>query len=198
MRENKFEKILAAAAHLISKKGYSGTSFQEIANDVGIHKSTLFHYFKNKEDVLLRILERSIEEVCRNLEQITANDALGPLEKLEKAIHNHLALLLEYFDNVNVYLNEFRSLSEKNQALYLQKRKKYEQDFQKIVLEMKKLGYFEGLDTKIVTFGILGMLNWTAKWHRKDGALSIEDIARVFYGMITQKHRDNREQANVC
>ena len=143
MRENKFEKILAAAAHLISKKGYTGTSFQEIANNVGIHKSTLFHYFKNKEDVLLRILERSIEEVYRNLEQITSNDALGPEEKLEKAIHNHLALLLEYFDNVNVYLNEFRSLSEKNQALYLQKRKKYERDFEKIVLEMKKLGYFQ-------------------------------------------------------
>ena len=192
MRENKFEKILSAAAHLISTKGYSGTSFQEIANNVGIHKSTLFHYFKNKEDVLLRILERSIEEVCRNLEQIRSNEALGPEAKLEKAIHNHLALLLEYFDNVNVYLNEFRSLSKKNQDLYLQKRKKYEQDFKKIVSDMKKAGYFEGLNTKIVTFGILGMLNWTAKWHRKDGAVSIEEITKVFYGMITQRHQEGR------
>ena len=36
--------------------------------------------------------------------------------------------------------------------------------FKKIIAEMKAKGYFNGLDTKIVTFGLLGMLNWVAKW----------------------------------
>jgi len=187
MRENKLEIILSEAAHLMGRKGYSGTSFQEIADKVGIHKSTLFHYFRNKEEMLLLILERSIKDVYTNLEQIIASAELRPEEKLEQAIKNHLTLLVEYFDNVNVYLNGFGNLSKENQAIYLTKRKKYERDFNKIVTEMKALGYFDGLDVKIVTFGILGMLNWSAKWFRNEGALGIDAVADVFYRMITQK-----------
>lgn len=187
MRENKLEIILSEAAHLIGQKGYSGTSVQEIADKVGIHKSTLFHYFRNKEEMLLLILERSIKEVYTNLEQIIASAELRPEEKLKKAMKNHLTLLVKYFDNVNVYLNEFGKLSKKNQAIYLGKRKKYERDFNKIVMEMKAVGYFNRLNVKIVTFGILGMLNWAVKWFRNEGQLGIDAVANVFYRMITQK-----------
>ncbi len=187
MKENKREKILVEAASLISQNGYAGTSFQEIADHVGIHKSTLFHYFRNKEEILLQILERSIGDVYANFEKIANNRALRPEEKLEQAIYNHLEMLVAYFDNVNVYLNEFRSLSKENQQVYLKKRKKYESDFKKIITEMKTVGYFERLDTKIVTFGILGMLNWVAKWFRKDGKKDIREVAHVYYQMVAKK-----------
>jgi TetR/AcrR family transcriptional regulator, cholesterol catabolism regulator len=193
MKENKYEKILAVAAHLIGKKGYAGTSFQEIADNVGIHKSTLFHYFTNKEEVLLKILERSIEEVYVNLEEIANERDIVPEKKLEQAILNHLTMLMKYFDNVNVYLNEFGNLSRNNQGIYLKKRKKYEQDFRKIILEMKEIGYFQQLNPKIVTFGILGMLNWTAKWLRTDGSLSIKEVAHVFYHMLVQQNPPHTE-----
>jgi TetR/AcrR family transcriptional regulator, cholesterol catabolism regulator len=187
VRENKYEIILKEAAKLIGQKGYAGTSFQEIADRVGIHKSTLFHYFKNKEQMLLLILESSIETVYTNLEYIIGNTQLRPEQKLEQAISNHLTMLVEYFDNINVYLNEFRNLSSGNRAVYLTKRKKYENDFKKIVLEMMEAGYYEDLNPKVVTFGILGMLNWTAKWFREDGKFSISEVARDFYRMVTQK-----------
>jgi len=73
-RDNKYEKIVSVAAALISRNGYTGSSFHEIANRVGIHKSTLFHYFKNKEELLLRILETSVDEVNSELEKIINNN----------------------------------------------------------------------------------------------------------------------------
>jgi TetR/AcrR family transcriptional regulator, cholesterol catabolism regulator len=188
MKENKYEKILAEAASLIGEKGYAGTSFQEIADQVEIHKSTLFHYFTSKEELLLKILERSIGEVSANLDQIVNDQALTPEEKLEKAIYNHLTLLVKYFDNVKVYLNEFRSLSRTNQMAYLKRRKGYEGDFNKIVGEMKRAGYFEHLNSKIVTVGILGMLNWTAKWFKMGGNRTIQEVADVYYKMLIQRN----------
>jgi AcrR family transcriptional regulator len=188
MKENKYEKILDEAASLIGENGYAGTSFQEIADKVEIHKSTLFHYFTSKEELLLKILERSIGEVSANLDQIVNDHALTPEEKLEKAIYNHLSLLVKYFDNVKVYLNEFRSLSKTNQTAYLKKRKEYEGDFNKIVGEMKKAGYFEHLSSKIVTVGILGMLNWTAKWFKMGGSRTIEEVADVYYKMLIKRN----------
>ena len=193
MRGNKYEIILAEAACLIWHKGYAGTSFQEIADAVGIHKSTLFHYFKNKEELLLRILERSIEDVYANLELIANDGALQPEDKLEKAIQNHLNMLVRYFDNINVYINEFTSLSEKNRVVYLKKRKKYEHDFQKIIMEMQAVGYYSQLNPKIVTFGILGMQNWVAKWFRLDGVIAINEVSQVLYRMVTQTTVSKKE-----
>jgi len=185
MKDNKYEKILVSSARLISQRGYETVSLQEIADKVGLHKSTLFHYFKNKEEIFLRILEKSVDKVNTDLEGIINNRELEPEEKLRKAFDNHLTLLIEHFDNVNIYLNELRSLSKKNQAIYLKKRKKYEKDFEKILKAMKTKGYFAGLNTKIATFGLLGMLNWTVKWYKKDGPLTMKEVSNIFYRMIT-------------
>jgi TetR/AcrR family transcriptional regulator, cholesterol catabolism regulator len=187
MQQNKYETILKAAAHLISKKGYDGTSFQEIADRVGIHKSTIFYYFKTKEELILRIMEKSLEGPILALQQIIANEELTPEEKLKRAIESHLSLLIAHAENVNIYLNEFRALARREQAKYLTKRKIYEKDFQAIVSQMQKAGYFSGLDPKIVTFGILGMVNWVIKWFKNDGRFTIKEVSNIFYGLITQK-----------
>jgi AcrR family transcriptional regulator len=186
MKDNKYEKILSVAGKLISQRGYKGTSLQKISDEVGLHKSSLFHYFKNKEELLLRILEHSTDEVSTELGKIIIDPTLEPEEKLKRAMDNHLTLLSENFDRVNVYLNQIGNLSKRNQKIYLRKRKKYEEDLEKIVVEMRKNGYFKGLDTKIVTLGLLGMLNWVAKWFKSNGRLPIKEVSNIFYGIVTK------------
>ena len=183
---NQREKIIAIASRLMSEKGYKGASLQEIADLVGIHKSTFFHYFKNKEELLLAVLRIAIEDVTRNLLLILEDEKLLPEEKLRQAIVNHLDLLAKYKDNVNVYHSEIRFLSEKNRRKYLETRKYYASCFEKIIDEIKETdsGYFRGLDTKIVTFGILGMCNWLVKWFKESGPFNTRDIADIFCKMI--------------
>jgi AcrR family transcriptional regulator len=174
--KNKRVKILNAAAKLIAKKGYGETSFQD--------KSSLFHYFGSKEELLLKILEKPILEAGTNVATIVGNNELEPEEKLKEAIHGHLETLTEHLDTVNIFLNEIRNLSKKDRSLYIKKRENYEKEFMKIVLEMKSKGHFRGLDPRIVTLGLLGMLNWAVKWYRRNGALSLPEISNIFYRMI--------------
>jgi hypothetical protein len=47
--------------------------------------------------------------------------------------------------------------------MYGKKRKKYQKDLEKIIVEIKAKGCFEGLDAKIVTLDLLGMLNWVSR-----------------------------------
>ncbi len=49
--------IQQAALSIFSRKGYSGTSIQEIADKVGINKATLYFYFENKAELYLSILK---------------------------------------------------------------------------------------------------------------------------------------------
>jgi len=188
MRKNyKYEKILSVSANLMSQKGFRGVSFQEIAERSKLPKSSLFYYFRNKEELLLRILEGPFDECYRNFQKIAQNDKLGPKEKLYKAIENHLSLLIEHRPNSIIFLNELRSLSAKNRRIhFLTEIKKYEKGFEKIIVEMKKEGYFEAINSKSVVFGILGMLNWVMRWYRNDGPLTIEEITADFYRMLTK------------
>lgn len=186
MRTNKYHRIIKIAAKLISQKGYDGVSFQDIADKVGLHKSSIFYYFKNKEHILLGILEESIAKVSLNLAELIRNQNLEPEEKLKKAIENHLVSMVEHFDNINIYLNELRSLSMRNRALYIKKRKKYEDNYKQIIMDMQTKGYFEDLDPKMVTYGLLGMLNWVVKWYKKEGSLTMEEISHIFYKMLVK------------
>jgi len=70
---------------------------------------------------------------------------------------------------------------------FLSKIKSYEKGFENIITEMKRDGYFEGEDPRLVTFGILGMLNWVIRWFRRDGRLTINQICDGFYQMITRR-----------
>jgi AcrR family transcriptional regulator len=50
-------KILAAAQTLFATKGYAHTSIQSIASKAGIAKSSVYHHFKTKEDILISLLD---------------------------------------------------------------------------------------------------------------------------------------------
>ena len=185
---NQRERIITVASRLMSQNGYRGASLQEIADLVGIHKTTIFHYFENKQELLLSVLKVGIEDNTKNLDLIVADEKLSPEEKLRQAIFRHVDSLVKHIHNVNVYHSEIRFLSAKNRGKYIQARKYYASCFEKIIDEIKDTDsrYFRGLDTKIVTFGILGMCNWVGKWFKGSGPFNTKDVAEIFYKMIRQ------------
>ncbi|MDY7035280.1 MAG: TetR/AcrR family transcriptional regulator [Thermodesulfobacteriota bacterium] len=185
---NQRKKIIKIASRLISKNGYKGTSLKHISDLVGIHQSTLFHYFKNKEAILLAVIDIAYEELLKNINMIIENRDISPEEKLKLAISNHIILLEKHFSNVNVLISETGYLSTKNQKKILKIRKNYTECIKRIVDEIKKTdkGYFKGMDTSIVAYGILGMCIWVGRWYKKGYAFKPEQISHIFYRMLTQ------------
>jgi len=182
-------KIIKAAGRLMNRKGYNGTSLQDISEHVGIHKSTLFHYFKKKEDILMAVLETASGFAIEFIENIVQDKKLTPNEKLILIIKGHVVWIIEYIDNVSAYHSEIRYLSLGNRRKYMNLRKKYESHFMEIIDEVKKNNgnNFRGMDSKIAAFGILGMINWVNKWYKKNGQYTPEEIGDILYRMITEQ-----------
>lgn len=62
------DKLRREAAALFARRGYGGTSMSEIAERVGVRKASLYNYYASKADLLLDLLEKSLEqweEACR-------------------------------------------------------------------------------------------------------------------------------------
>jgi TetR/AcrR family transcriptional regulator, cholesterol catabolism regulator len=187
MQTNKLDKILKVATELIGSNGYAGTSMQDIADKVGLHKSTLFHYVKSKEELLLLILERTGEINQTNLENIVSLPRVEPEEKLRKAILNHLRSITEDLRGANIYFNETKVLPKSQRARYRDKQKAYQLQFQKIVSDMKRKGFFEDVDEKVATFSILGMLNSVNRWFKRQCPLRIEEVSEMIWRMIVKE-----------
>ena len=68
--EEKRRKILRAASRVFAKKGYSGTRVGDIAREAGIAYGLVYHYFRNKEDVLNSLFQENWAIALKVMEDI--------------------------------------------------------------------------------------------------------------------------------
>lgn len=75
-------KIIQAAIKVFSKKGYYGSTMNEIAREVGVSKATLYTYFKSKEDIL-KIIGISLNQTLIDIQKsFESNDFFHVLEEV--------------------------------------------------------------------------------------------------------------------
>ena len=129
----KADEIISVACSLFSRKGYSATSLKEIADQVGLHKTSLFHYFKNKEEILMEVMDKGLREYVNVLDKPAIDPNLDAERKLRIALEKQVSVICKYKDYINVGLNEIKSLTPKNREKYNTKRKQYGKRFEKII-----------------------------------------------------------------
>jgi TetR/AcrR family transcriptional repressor of nem operon len=78
------DDILGEAYLLFKQKGYHKTSIGDIAKACGIYKSNIYHYFTNKEDIMLEVLNKTEERAFLNIHNILLDKSLTPKERMEK------------------------------------------------------------------------------------------------------------------
>jgi TetR/AcrR family transcriptional repressor of nem operon len=87
------EKILNSAYMLFYKKGFNGTSIDDILKDAKLNKGSLYHIFKSKKEVLLAVIEERIAPILTESDYKIIQEELNPLTFLEKEL-----LDIDFFD----------------------------------------------------------------------------------------------------
>jgi len=83
-REQRLQTILAAAGTLFAREGYHRTGMEWIADKAEVSVGTVYFYFKNKEDLLVKLLDQTGYEL-RNLLGTEFKNADGTLEGIQRA-----------------------------------------------------------------------------------------------------------------
>ncbi len=95
---SKRNAILAAATRLFSHNGFQGTAMAELSSVTGAATGTIFHHFKNKEDLFLQVLKTVKDSIVTHFEQHEATRrAQTGMEMVEAAVafYLHLAGTME-------------------------------------------------------------------------------------------------------
>ena len=167
------EAIIEAAARVFQTKGYHAASVQDIADAVGILKGSLYHHFESKEELLYLIVKEPRARLYKTVAEIVADDVPAG-QKLRRAILAHLEAFDRHYPHLFVYLREREEMTRRFRG----SPKDYERYWQQILREGVKSGEFRAdLDVAVVSYGLLGMVNWLYKWYDPRGRLSVREIA---------------------
>jgi TetR/AcrR family acrAB operon transcriptional repressor len=95
------ERILEAALNVFSKKGYSRTTFVNIANEIGLTKGAVYWHFKTKPDLLAAMISHGEERQCArimNAEPASVEELRGMvLEIAREVVENEAIQKFEFF-----------------------------------------------------------------------------------------------------
>jgi len=95
--QQKREDIFLAAATLFANKGYAGTSVREIVEAAGVTKPTLYYYFKNKEDLYIKLMDEAMATFAAVLQQAVGGEG-DTRERLKALFLDIFALFRENVD----------------------------------------------------------------------------------------------------
>ena len=180
----KREAVLKTAAELFLEKSYGRTSLNDVAKRLNITKPALYHYFHNKEDILLGCYGWGTKLIEESISEIAEYDGTG-LEKVEAFIYSYANVMTVNFGRCVMRLDE-GDLSPEARAGVRAHKKKIDRRLRSFIQEGIKDHSIAPCDAKIAAFSIAGALNWIGMWYEPEGALSAEEISSQFARTLTR------------
>ncbi len=154
------EEILLAAERLMFKKGLHETTISEIAANAGVADSVIYHYFKNKEDLVFSITGNHTREFQTRLQE-HLEGILEPISRLSKAIWFHLRYNETHRDYARMLLFECRSNRNFYQHRSYESIREYADVLLEILIQGVEGGVFRGdVNMRVMLDLILGALDW--------------------------------------
>lgn len=181
-QQQRRKEIFAASVHLFLEKGFNETSMREIAAAAGIGKSTLYDYYRSKDEILVSYYENELRKLMKKARKICKKD-INNAEKLTKIMFMHLAYLL---DNKK----HFWKLSLEGQRLAIESQQKiqvsrhlYQDLLREIVEDGIQAGEFRAVNPQITARSILSLLSIAAFTTRPTGTPEemLEEILSICF-----------------
>ena len=171
----KRERILEEAVKLFYERGFTGTTLDDIAAELGVTKPFIYTHFRSKTDLLAAICTPTI---VLSLDAVTnaATGAGSPTERLYRAIVDFTQVVLSRQANIAIYFREEKNLSPDALAEINALRKKFDRVLSKLLAEGVAAGEFDIKDVSLAALAIGGMISWAYTWHRPEGRLALDDM----------------------
>lgn len=192
----RYESILKASADVIARRGFHQASMREIARSAGLSLAGLYHYVGGKEELLLLVLDRSLDRLIATLDQALA-EARTPELRLLMLIRTHLDFGFHHAAALKVINRDYELLAEPRRSEIAAKRHAYLERGLGVLRELDLHGRSDA-ELLSATNLLLGMLNGIAtrpflRSPEDARALAAEVGALFLYGFL--EHSADREEA---
>jgi TetR/AcrR family transcriptional regulator, cholesterol catabolism regulator len=160
-------RILNAAAHVLSLKGYAGTRLSDVADYAELQAPAIYYYFPSREDLIEEVMYAGIADMRRHLQDVL--DALppdtSPIDKILAAVEGHLRHQLELSDYASATIRNAGQIPERLRARQLKEDAAYGRIWRRLFDDARAGGQLrDDLDTRIAQLLVISALNWSTEW----------------------------------
>jgi AcrR family transcriptional regulator len=191
--------ILDAALLLFAQRGYLQTEMQDLADEVGVGKGTLYRYYPSKEKLFLAAADR----VMVRLREAVDVDIAGiddPLERVERAIRSFLRFFSECPERVEILFQERAHFKDRKKPTLLQHREVNVERWRALYRDLMAQGRLREMPVDRVSDVIGDLLYGTIFTNYFTGPRKPFDVQAtdmidvVFSGIVSAEEREKRGQ----
>lgn len=190
---DRYGQVLDAALHVFANQGYERASVNDIADEAGLKKPSLYHYMQSKEDLLEAIIVRSHTRLTSNLKALPAVDSA--LEMVHAIIYTHVLYNIHFGEEAAVFQADFRMLSPERQEAIREVLNEYDRSLQALVEEAQRRQEVPaGINARLAVLWMLGGANHVVRWYHPRPGSDPEYIARHFADLSVAALRNGASQ----
>jgi AcrR family transcriptional regulator len=182
--DNQRERILHEAAILFARSGFEAASLSDLAEEAGISKAGVYHYFHTKQDIYDAIIVQTLQDLIEYVSLAVIN-ASGVRAQLLAFMTAHAEFFECHYWAFCAMLVGFSGMKTRTlgqEAAEL--RERYEHLLREIIAEGVARGEFRDVDPVSAGRAVLSLLNWMARWFHPDGAKTAPEVAREYADLL--------------
>jgi AcrR family transcriptional regulator len=186
--ENRKAEICEAAVRVFHQLGYQGASLSAVAAAVGVDRATIYYYFSSKDDMFDEIVRSVLEENDGLARRIVASP-ISPSRKMRELIMAFMASYIDNYPLLHIYVREDLKQVGGKRSDWSDHMRQLNRSIQQCFVDIVEQGYADGSFRRMgsaltVTYGILGMLNWSHRWFKPNTAAGPEEIGKTFAELV--------------
>lgn len=173
--DGRWAELVRIATEVFAERGYTQTGLQEIAERFGVLKGSLYHYFRNKDDLLWEIVRSVYMDGVSRMSEVVAGEK-DPLTRLRAIVRFHVLYVIENLTAITVFLHDLEHLSpERRRELPVDD---YAAITTQAIADAQRSGVIrDDIDPALAALTILGAGNWVYRWYDASGSHSPTEIA---------------------
>ncbi|OBJ70671.1 TetR/AcrR family transcriptional regulator [Mycobacterium sp. 1274756.6] len=161
------ERILNAAAHVLSKKGYAGLRLTDVAAEADLQAPAIYYYFNSREDLIEEIMWTGTavtrDHVTAALSELP--EGSPAVDRLLVAVEAHLRLTLEMSSYAKASIRNAGQIPPAIRKRQIREEERYGEVWRRLINDVAREGQLRPeLDLYIARMLVLGALNWTVEW----------------------------------
>ena len=174
------KQLYDASARLFASQGYHATSLRELAEALGLNKSSLYHYFDSKQQLLYQLLDDYISEALAEIQSLCAGER-DPEEKLADFMRYYTRFYARDLDRLALLVNEVDNLEPRYRKVLEKKERRYLAALTDILEQLREQGRLKDVPSTVAAFAFFGMVHYTFRWYRPRGKVSPEELSEMFW-----------------
>lgn len=153
----------------------------DLADALGIHKSSVYAHIDTKEDLLAEIALAGAAAFHGALDGVSTEAAPG--DRLRDALRAHLEVVKQQLNVATIWLQEWRFLTGVAREEFLRQRHAYEWRISNLIQEAVAAGELrQDLDVRYAMLLFFSMANWTYTWF--DVYTNVEAVAEQYWDLL--------------